>query len=133
MYYVYLLKKYATNKIKALSTYYMIEIISEDTKNKNYFTEIASLPFDEDYTSFYGGVDGEPEPLLDNILGEFCYYISCNCEFHLAQNGEYINNDFSFIEFTNKHDTIIHPYAYTVKFYTWFLKIIYGNGNEENI
>jgi len=84
MYYVHLLKKYATNKIKALSTYYMIEIISEDTENKNYFTEIASLPFDEDYTSFYGGVDGEPEPLLeiekfitlqaDNILFDYDAY-----------------------------------------------------------
>ena len=68
-----------------------------------------------------------PELLLDNILGEFCYYINNNCEFHLTKNNEYINNDFSFIEITNKLDTPIYPYYYTIKFYKFLMKLLYGN------
>ena len=68
-----------------------------------------------------------PEPLLDNVLGEFCYYMSQNCEFHLIENGEYTNNEFSFHEITTKHDTIIYPYHYSIKFYNFLNKILFGS------
>lgn len=72
-----------------------------------------------------------PEPLLDNVLGEFCYYMSHNCEFHLTKNGEYCNNEFSFIDTTNKTDTIIYPYHYTIKFYRTIYKLLYGKNHAE--
>ena len=67
-----------------------------------------------------------PEPLLDNIFGEFCYYINQNCEFHLTTNGEYINNDSSFCDVITKEDIIIYPYYYTQNFIKTSLRILFG-------
>lgn len=71
-----------------------------------------------------------PEPLLDNVLGEFCYYISQNCEFHLTNNGEYANNEFSFYEITNKYDTIFYPHHYLIKVCTFINKILFGSQKQ---